>query len=44
MSEKELSEKTVEDVLETARYDNAVELSDETFFNMMDNHRHSRWR
>ena len=39
MSEKELSAKTVEDVLETARYDNAVALSDDTFFNMMDDAR-----
>ena len=36
MSEKKLSEKTIEEVLETARYDNAVALSDDTFFNMMD--------
>ena len=36
MSEKELSGKTVDEVLETARYDNAVALSDDTFFNMMD--------
>ena len=34
--EKELSEKSVEDVLETARYDNAVALSDDTFYDMMD--------
>ena len=39
MSEKELSAKTVEDVLETARYDNAVALSDDTFYNMMDDAR-----
>ena len=36
MSEKELSVKTVDEVLEAARYDNAVALSDDTFFNMMD--------
>ena len=36
MSEKELSEQTVEEVLEATRYDNAVALSDDTFFNMMD--------
>ena len=35
MSEKELSAKTVDEVLETARYDNAVALSDDTFYNMM---------
>ena len=35
MSKKELSAKTVEDVLETARYDNAVALSDDTFYDMM---------
>ena len=35
MSEKELSDQTVEDVLETARYDNAVKLSDDTFYDMM---------
>ena len=35
MSEKELSAKTVVEVLETARYDNAVALSDVTFYNMM---------
>lgn len=39
MSEKELSEKTVEDVLETARYDNAVALSDDTFYDMMNDAR-----
>ena len=39
MSEKELSVKTVDEVLETARYDNAVALSDDTFFNMMDDAR-----
>ena len=39
MSEKELSAKTVEDVLETARYDNAVALSDDTFYDMMDDAR-----
>ena len=36
MSEKELSVETADDVLETTRYDNAVALSDDTFFNMMD--------
>ena len=35
MSEKELSVKTVDEVLETARYDNAVALSDDTFYDMM---------
>ena len=35
MSDKELSVKTVEDVLEAARYDNAVALSDDTFYDMM---------
>ena len=39
MSEKELSGKTVDEVLETARYDNAVALSDDTFFNMMNDAR-----
>ena len=33
MSEKEL--KTVNDALERARYDNAVALSDDTFYDMM---------
>ena len=37
MSEKELSAKTVDEVLETARYDNAVALSDDTFYDMMNN-------
>ena len=36
MSEKELSVKTVDDVLETVRYDNAVALSDDTFYDMME--------
>ena len=35
MSEKELSVKTVDDVLETARYDNAVALSDDTYYDMI---------
>ena len=35
MSEKELSEKSVDDLLEKARYDNAVVLSDDTFYDMM---------
>ena len=35
MSEKELSGNTVDDVLEAARYDNAVVLSDDTFYDMM---------
>ena len=35
MSEKELSEQTVDELLETARYDNAVALSDDTFYDMM---------
>ena len=39
MSEKELSVETADDVLETTRYDNAVALSDDTFFNMMDDAR-----
>ena len=39
MSEKELSLKTVDEILETARYDNAVALSDDTFYNMMDDAR-----
>ena len=39
MSEKELSVKTVDDVLETARYDNAVKLSDDTFYDMMNDAR-----
>ena len=39
MSEKELSVKTVEVVLEMARYDNAVALSDDTFYDMMDDAR-----
>ena len=39
MSEKELSEQTIDEVLETVRYDNAVALSDDTFFNMMDDAR-----
>ena len=37
MSEKELSVKTVDEVLEAARYDNAVALSDDTFYDMMNN-------
>ena len=36
MSEKELTE---EEAMETARYDNAVALSDDTFYNMMDDAR-----
>ena len=39
MSEKELSVKTVDEVLETARYDNAVALSDDTFYDMMNDAR-----
>ena len=39
MSEKELSEQTIDKVLETVRYDNAVALSDDTFFNMMEDAR-----
>ena len=39
MSEKELSEKTVDEILETTRYDNAVALSDNTFYDMMDDAR-----
>ena len=39
MSEKELSEQTIDEVLESARYDNAVALSDDTFYNMMDDAR-----
>ena len=39
MSEKELSVKTVDEVLETARYDNAVALSDDIFFDMMEDAR-----
>ena len=39
MSEKELSEQTIDEVLETVRYDNAVALSDDTFYNMMDDAR-----
>ena len=39
MSEKELSVKTVEEVLEMARYDNAVALSDDTLYDMMDDAR-----
>jgi len=39
MSEKELSEQTIDKVLETVRYDNAVALSDDTFYNMMDDAR-----
>ncbi len=35
MSDKELSEKSVDDLLEKARYDNAVILSDDTFYDMM---------
>ena len=39
MSEKKLSEQTIDKVLETVRYDNAVALSDDTFYNMMDDAR-----
>ena len=39
MSEKELSEQTIDEVLESARYDNAVALSDDTFYNMIDDAR-----
>jgi len=39
MSKKELSVKTVDEVLETARYDNAVALSDDTFYDMMEDAR-----
>ena len=39
MSKKELSLKTVDEVLETARYDNAVTLSDDTFYDMMEDAR-----
>ena len=39
MSEKELSAKTVDEILETTRYDNAVALSDNTFYDMMDDAR-----
>ena len=36
MNEKELSVKTVDDVLEAVRYDIAVELSDDTFYDMLE--------
>ena len=39
MSEKELTAETAEEVVETVRYDNAVALSDDTFYNMMDDAR-----
>ena len=39
MSEKELSEQTIDKVLETVRYDNAVALSDDTFYDMMNDAR-----
>ena len=39
MSEKELSEQTIDEVLETVRYDNAVALSDDTFYDMMNDAR-----
>ena len=35
MIEKELSEKSVDDMMEMTRYDNAVALSDDTFYDMM---------
>ena len=35
MSEKELSEQTIDEVLESARYDNAVALSDDTYYDMI---------
>ena len=39
MSEQELTAETAEEVVETVRYDNAVVLSDDTFYNMMDDAR-----
>ena len=39
MSEQELTVETAEEVVETVRYDNAVALSDDTFYNMMDDAR-----
>ena len=39
MSEQELTAETAEEVVETVRYDNAVALSDDTFYNMMDDAR-----
>ena len=35
MSKKELTVETEEEVVETVRFDNAVALGDDTFFNMM---------
>ena len=39
MSEQKLTAETAEEVVETVRYDNAVALSDDTFYNMMDDAR-----
>ena len=39
MSEQKLTAETAEEVAETVRYDNAVALSDDTFYNMMDDAR-----
>ena len=39
MSEKELTAETAEEVMETVRFDNAVALSDDTFYDMMDDAR-----
>ena len=39
MSEQELTVETAEEVVETVRYDNAIALSDDTFYNMMDDAR-----
>ncbi len=35
MSENELSDKSVDELLEETRYDNAIALSDNTFYDMM---------
>ncbi len=39
MSEKELTAETAEEVSETVRFDNAVALSDDIFYDMMDDAR-----
>ena len=39
MSEKELTGEITEEVRETVRFDNALALSDDTFYNMMDDAR-----
>ena len=39
MSEQELTVETAEEVVETVRYDNAVALSDDTFYDMMEDAR-----